>query len=55
VAASRPIIAAALYATARVVDEIDAFVPDLAARARERLQTLQRGDPLIARLDAATP
>jgi len=31
-AESRPVIAAALYATGRVVDELDVFVPHLAAR-----------------------
>jgi len=48
--AARPAIAAALHATTRVVRELAPFVPDLAHRARARLETLQPGPPLVPRL-----
>ena len=47
---ARPIVGAALWATAHVVDELAPFVPDLAARARARLATLEPGPPLVAHL-----
>ena len=53
IADARPIVAAALYATTRVVDELEPFVPDLAARARARLERLEVGTPLVARLEVA--
>lgn len=43
---ARPVVATAVYATSRVVDELAPFVPDLAARARSRLDTLEPGPPL---------
>jgi methionyl-tRNA synthetase len=51
---ARPVVAAALHATTRVVDELEPFVPDLAARALLRLTTLERGAPLVAQLVPAT-
>jgi methionyl-tRNA synthetase len=47
---ARPVIAAALHATSRIVDELAPFVPDLAARARTRLEALEPGPPLVPRL-----
>ena len=47
---TRPVVAAALHATTRVVDELEPFVPDLAARARARLVALEPGPPLVARV-----
>ncbi|MDQ1458140.1 MAG: methionyl-tRNA synthetase [Actinomycetota bacterium] len=44
---ARPVVAAALHATTRVVDELEPFVPDLAARARARLVSLESGPPLV--------
>jgi methionyl-tRNA synthetase len=46
----RPVLAALLHATSVVVDELSPFTPALAARARTRLSTLERGEPLAARL-----
>lgn len=48
---ARPVVSAALHATARVVGELASFVPDLAARARSRLDALEPGAPLVERLD----
>jgi methionyl-tRNA synthetase len=53
IADARPVIATALHATARVVDELEPFVPTLAARARARLNALQPGPPLVDRITAA--
>ncbi len=47
----RHALAALLHATATVVDELAPFVPELAARAAARLQCLEPGPPLFARLD----
>jgi methionyl-tRNA synthetase len=47
---ARPAIAAALHATTHVIHELAPFVPDLATRARARLDTLQPGPPLVTRL-----
>jgi methionyl-tRNA synthetase len=47
---ARPAIAAALHATTHVIRELAPFVPDLATRARARLDTLQPGPPLVTRL-----
>jgi methionyl-tRNA synthetase len=47
---ARPVIAAALHATGRIVDELAPFVPELTVRARARLETLQPGPPLVPRL-----
>jgi methionyl-tRNA synthetase len=52
---ARPFVAAALHATGRVIDELAPFVPDLADRARERLSTLQPGEPLVARIGVLRP
>ena len=49
---ARPVVAAALHATTRVVDELAPFVPDLAARARRRLDAVEPGPPLVPRLAA---
>ena len=49
-AEARPTVAALLHATSCVVEELAPYVPDLAARARARLDTLEPGPPLVARL-----
>jgi methionyl-tRNA synthetase len=50
-----PVIAAALYATRWVVDELDPFTPALARRCRERLGTeatrVAPGEPVAPRLE----
>jgi methionyl-tRNA synthetase len=45
-----PVLAALLHASAVIVDEVAPFVPDLAARACARLDALEPGPPLVARL-----
>ena len=45
----RPVIAALLHATNAIVDELAPFTPALAARARQRLHTLEKGPPLVPR------
>jgi methionyl-tRNA synthetase len=44
---ARPIVAALVQALTHVADELAPFVPDLAARARARLVSLETGPPLV--------
>jgi hypothetical protein len=47
----RPVVATVLHALGVVVDELEPFTPELAARARERLQLVAPGPPLVPRLE----
>jgi methionyl-tRNA synthetase len=44
------LVATALHATRTAVAELGPFTPDLAARAKARLETLEPGPPLVRRL-----
>jgi methionyl-tRNA synthetase len=46
----RPVLAALLHATSVIIKELEPFVPDLARRARARIEALEPGPPLVARL-----
>jgi methionyl-tRNA synthetase len=48
---ARPTVAALVHAVTHLVDELGPFVPDLASRARARLDALEPGEPLVARLE----
>jgi methionyl-tRNA synthetase len=50
----RPIVAALLHAVGALVDELEPFVPDVAARARDRLRCAEPGAPLVSRVEVAS-